>query len=354
MTNHETFKLSICIPTYNRWAYLRPLLTKLLNCISPNVQIVVGDGFSNDETQSQLMEISRTNLNVKYIRFESKGGIDVDLMKTISAADGTYCWLMSSDDSFNDKAVQIIIAAIEERPALLLLNRTICDAKLRQIRQDNWLAEGAQNSFHLSDKKDCLAYLGRAKSVGALFGYMSVLVINKKHWLAALSYERTKIRYYSHAHDIFAMLQTPGNRLDIIEEPLILCRFYNDSFSEEGFLSRTMIDFDGFMNIQSKFFPQKAFQEAIYRILRLEHPWYRLLRARSESTKDAWDTDIRRKLELCGYPKRELNVISLLGRWTCLVVLLTSIKKAGKWLKVLWLLSMKYASSALNSPRTGG
>jgi GT2 family glycosyltransferase len=66
-------KTSICIPVFNKLAFTKACLTDLFRL--PNVEIIVVDNGSTDNTQAELSKL--TNPNLHYIRREENGGFGV-------------------------------------------------------------------------------------------------------------------------------------------------------------------------------------------------------------------------------------------------------------------------------------
>lgn len=66
--------LSICIPTYNRYDKLRPMLMQLLSCKRPDFEVVIQDNCSTDGTRNLKDDIKDSR--VKLIENPSNiGGI---------------------------------------------------------------------------------------------------------------------------------------------------------------------------------------------------------------------------------------------------------------------------------------
>ena len=101
-------RLSICVPTYNFGEFIGETLESIIGQqTSDEVEIVVGDGGSTDNTAEVVKRYQAYFPRLTYHNFGKKSGIDLDLSKTVELARGDYCWLMSSDD------VPIVCAPME-------------------------------------------------------------------------------------------------------------------------------------------------------------------------------------------------------------------------------------------------
>lgn len=88
--------LSICIPTYNRAEIVYSNIKKYLEFIGDNVQIVVSDNGSKDDTVKLLKSIEDKRLKV-YKNTENKG-VCYNVNKVIRVAKGDFVLIMSDED----------------------------------------------------------------------------------------------------------------------------------------------------------------------------------------------------------------------------------------------------------------
>ncbi len=87
---------SIGIPTYNRSGLLRRSLTSALNQTYDNVEIIVSDNASTDDTEYVVREIG--DGRVRYHRNESNLGMVSNFAKLVELAHGEYfSWLQDDD-----------------------------------------------------------------------------------------------------------------------------------------------------------------------------------------------------------------------------------------------------------------
>ena len=132
MTMHPSPTLSICIPTFNRSAFLRTTLTQISRCIAhavglgPNdVEVVVLDNFSTDNTAAVVKELRESIPNLHYRVSNENVGVELNIVRALQAGAGQWIWPFGDDDILTDEALVTILCAIASASAdcgLLLLN----------------------------------------------------------------------------------------------------------------------------------------------------------------------------------------------------------------------------------------
>lgn len=321
-------RLSICIPTYNFGEFIGETLESIIAQAGGDVEIVVGDGASTDNTAEIVKRYQLKFPRLTYKNFGYKGGVDVDIAKTVELAKGDYCWLMSSDDVLVLGAVQLMLDEIESGCDVYLCNRTVCDRKLRpRRRQKPWLSKRVVGDvFHFSEKLELLDYLNNSQSIGALFSYISSIVVNRSKWNEVGYEERFAESNYAHVSRLFSLLKLAGSRLRYVKYPLVLCRGDNDSFLDKGLANRFLIDFDGYRLLGTHLFTDRGVIESFKAVMRREHEWYLLPKLKVEVDDDKW-SEIVERLHYYGYSHRELILINLLGSSKILIRILHSVKK---------------------------
>lgn len=109
-------KLSICIPTYNRYQHL----TNCLNSIILNtgyqekdVQICVSDNCSTDLTE-EVVRSAQEKIDIVYRKNESNIGMARNFLEVVNMADGEYVWIIGDDDLLMPMALEKLINTISQ------------------------------------------------------------------------------------------------------------------------------------------------------------------------------------------------------------------------------------------------
>jgi abequosyltransferase len=308
-------KLSICIPTYNFGGFIGETLRSIVEQASDAVEIVIGDGASTDNTEEVVRGYQANFDRLYYYRFEKKGGVDQDLDRTVGLAKGDYCWLMSSDDVFKPGAIRHMLAEIESGHDVYLCNRTLCDLHLKPVTEGSWLSDGVQGrSYDFADKSQLLDYLDASKSIGALFSYVSSIVVHRNRWNEIGYEERFTGSNYAHVFRLLSMLKIRSNKLKYIKESLVLCRGDNDSFLDRGVANRILIDFDGYRRIWECLFSDDDIQKAFKAVMRRYRSCWNLAAVKSAVVDDAQWNEIKKGISYYDYSYRELLVMIVMGQ----------------------------------------
>ncbi len=106
-------KLSFCIPTYNFANFIGVTLDSIISQATDEVEIVIIDGASTDNTKEVVMEYKKRFPRINYFLRDKNFGVDMDMAKSVELANGEYCWFMSSDDELKPQAVKRIMEEIK-------------------------------------------------------------------------------------------------------------------------------------------------------------------------------------------------------------------------------------------------
>jgi len=125
--------LSICIATYNRAEYLGETLDSIVPQLGDDVELLVVDGASTDNTEDLVNAYTRDYAHIRYVRLPAKGGVDQDYNTAVESACGEYCWLFTDDDLLKPGAVDTVRAAIKQGHDLVVVNAEVRDRELAEI-----------------------------------------------------------------------------------------------------------------------------------------------------------------------------------------------------------------------------
>jgi abequosyltransferase len=247
--------LSICIPTFNRAKYIEQTLKSIIPKINKNIEIVIYDGASSDNTDEIIQQYTIKYKNIIFYKALKNGGVDGDYANCIEMARGKYCWLMSSDDIIFNNTLDKIISNLKSEADIYLFNRTEADLNMEAQSRQFWLKPNIGNKlFKIHTKDDLMNYFGLVNMVGGIFSYAPSIIVKKTKWQNSHVAEDFYGTCYAHVHRLVKIMLS-GCKLQYIQDSLILCRMDNDSFSKNGLVSRYKLDYGGYIKISKALFP---------------------------------------------------------------------------------------------------
>ncbi|MDD3984712.1 MAG: glycosyltransferase [Methanobacterium sp.] len=98
MKFENNYKLSAIVLVYNSEKYLRPLLNSLVNQTLDNMEIILVNDASTDDSLSICREYEMEYPHVKIINKKENEGLSVTANIGIEAAKGEYIILVDNDD----------------------------------------------------------------------------------------------------------------------------------------------------------------------------------------------------------------------------------------------------------------
>lgn len=107
--------ISVYIPTHNRSKLLCRALDSVLNQKSVNVEIIIVDDGSSDNTPDVVNNYLKQYSNIVYLRHEEPKGACAARNYAISVAKGKYITGLDDDDGFLPHHLQGLLAAFDEK-----------------------------------------------------------------------------------------------------------------------------------------------------------------------------------------------------------------------------------------------
>ena len=118
--------ISIVVPCYNVEKYIDKCLESLVNQTYKNIEIIVVNDCSTDNTYNKLVEWKEKDERIKLINNEKNSGLSFSRNTGIKNATGKYIGFIDSDDYVNSVFYEDLMNAIERENASL----AICDVKV--------------------------------------------------------------------------------------------------------------------------------------------------------------------------------------------------------------------------------
>jgi hypothetical protein len=116
----EDIKLSICIPTYNRSAFLRRALQYYSESMDLPFayEIVISDNASTDDTSALVDEFIGRGLPIRYFRRATNGGLEVNVMSAFHLVRGSYAVYVGDDDRLIADGLREVVDYLDANPVV--------------------------------------------------------------------------------------------------------------------------------------------------------------------------------------------------------------------------------------------
>jgi len=224
---NPTLLLSVCIPTYNRSAYLDQCLAVLVpQAKAVGINIFLSDNASTDDTPKIIAKYQTHYAQIFHVTQNANLGFDKNHKAVIGMAATEFAWLLGDDDVITDGALEKVISALRNYSAceLVLLNAFLTDNNLQP--------RGKQFEIECNEiLKDCNDLL-RLHSDKLTFGMMVINTrmfnaidadrfIGTAHFYAGGVYE-----YLAHSYT-----RAKQNHILLLNEPLVFLRQGERSWS---------------------------------------------------------------------------------------------------------------------------
>jgi abequosyltransferase len=218
--------LSICIATFNRADFIGETLESIVNQLTTDVEVVIVDGASTDNTMEIVSRYTKVFQQIRYIRLPEKGGVDQDYCKCVEYAVGKMCWLFTDDDLLLPDAILTVLAEIKKGYRLIIVNSRLMTTDFSIQISDRLIKINKDRIFLESE-------LGMLFSeVITYLSFIGAVVIDRELWL-----KREKERYFGtefiHVGVIFQS-PLPGKVL-VISDPQVKIRYGNAQWSKRAF-----------------------------------------------------------------------------------------------------------------------
>lgn len=217
-------KISICIPQYNRIKYLLQSLDLITLQTYPDIEVVVSDDCSTDDTQERLQALRGSyKYPLVYHRNDKNMGYDANYRKCIELANGEYCIVIGNDDSIFGEG------------SIAFLSKFLIENNRPEIGFSNFVSAG--NTAEITKRAKQTAVLGSGTDVAmkyySSFSFVGGLVYKKDAF--------TRFNTSKHDGSIYAQMYmasvmiASGCRLFSIMEPLVVKDLVGDESERKSY-----------------------------------------------------------------------------------------------------------------------
>lgn len=210
--------VSVCIPAYNNAGYIRETIDSILNQTYHNIELVVVDDNSKDNTLDVIRNVKDSRIKV-YHNEENLGMVG-NWNRCLSLASGEYIKLICADDMLDQNAIEIEAHAMQQHPAVNLVES---DTRLVDI---NGKKTGVFHRYHKAGEVNGKKVAKKSLLIQNFFG-APVNNMIRKSALEKVGYFDESFTYILD-FDMWVRLACSGN-VYIIHQQLNSFRIRNDS-----------------------------------------------------------------------------------------------------------------------------
>jgi abequosyltransferase len=222
----QDISLSICIATRNRGQYIGETLVGILGQCGPDVEVVVVDGASTDNTSSVVSGLAAAHPCLRYLPQTTNSGVDGDFDKAVELARGAYCWLMSDDDLIVPGAIARVIEVCSRGPDALIVDAEVRTADLTERLSQSRLGFTGERQYGGKDANRLLAECGQHLT------FIGAVVVRRELWLS----RQRKPYYGSEFLHVGVLFQAPlPGGVVVLGEPLVLIRYGVGNWTSRSF-----------------------------------------------------------------------------------------------------------------------
>lgn len=132
-------RLSVCIPTYERVAYLREAVASAQKQTEPNVEILIGDDGDSRELREYAEEAARGDSRVRYLKTPERLRLARNWTFLAHQARGEFATFMGDDDRLLPRFAERLLAQTSPDVAVVFSNHFLIDAGGRRLSEESEL-----------------------------------------------------------------------------------------------------------------------------------------------------------------------------------------------------------------------
>lgn len=112
--------ISIVVPAYNKEPYIKQCMDSLVNQTLKDIEIIVVDDASTDNTLQILRDYEHKDSRVKIIAKALNGGLHMARKTAVEATTGDYVLFVDADDEIELKTCEVLYSYVSSHPADIL------------------------------------------------------------------------------------------------------------------------------------------------------------------------------------------------------------------------------------------
>lgn len=151
-------RVSIVLPTHNGARFLAQAVQSCLEQTFQDLELIVVDDASTDETASILAEHGRADERLTVVRNDTNRGLPASLNRGFSAARGAYLTWTSDDNWYRPEALQDMLSFLEDHAEIDLVYADHTVVHEETGREEARVCEPAENLTEVNVVQACFLF----------------------------------------------------------------------------------------------------------------------------------------------------------------------------------------------------
>src|SRR5690349_4418285 len=118
-------KVSVGMPTRNSNGNIRGAIMSVINQQYPNIEIIISDDDSTDNTEELCTELSKQYPVIRYIRQKENIGLFENFDYVLNQSTGEYFMWLADDDAFEPGIISVYVNFLKNNPDYTLVSGQI-------------------------------------------------------------------------------------------------------------------------------------------------------------------------------------------------------------------------------------
>lgn len=203
--------VSVITPCYNAEKYIAQTIESVLNQTYKNIELLIVDDISDDDTSKIVNKYQEIDNRVKFIKLSQKGGASGARNKALKIAKGKYVAFLDADDLWKPEKLKTQIAFMEKNDisfsytdyeymnesGVLLHKKRVCPKKVNYAR------------MLIGDSIGCLTVVYNAEKVGKI----KISSIKKRNDYALWCLALKKVRVGYKCNGVLSIYRKTNNSI---------------------------------------------------------------------------------------------------------------------------------------------
>ncbi|MCP4179883.1 MAG: glycosyltransferase family 2 protein [bacterium] len=241
--NIEDVPVSICIPAYNAGLFIRETLESLISQTHHNIEIIVSDNCSTDNTEDIVTDLQKQDSRIKYYRASRNLGYILNIRNAISHTKNKIITVYHADDVYDKKIIRKQLEVIVNNQNIGAVFSAVydfskndkSDYKLNKIysKLKNKPVYNAGKEIFIGKREDFLPIILKFGNIFTCPTFMTYKDIYKNIGGYMDTYPSNE------DFDLWLRILSENYRIAMISEPLM---FYRHSINQGSNLFKDVID----------------------------------------------------------------------------------------------------------------